>query len=38
VRTVEVARPVPPLSERRPVEQARNDKWLISADCPRASR
>ena len=38
VRTVEIARPVPPLSERRPVEQARNDKWLLTADCARASR
>ena len=38
VRTVERSWPVPPLSKRRPVEQARNDKWLLSADCPRTSR
>jgi len=38
VRTTIGARPAPPLSERRPVDQARAGNWLITADCPRTSR
>jgi hypothetical protein len=38
VRTNIGSRPMPPLRERRPNEQARDDKWLVTADCPRSSR
>ena len=38
VRTVVQARHVPPLDLRRPNELVRAERWIVTADCPRAGR